>query len=864
MSFRIKKRENTNFNTPQEMYSDYKKRTISGPLDYQSDMIDLYMKNGYDKKDVALELPTGSGKTLIGLLIGEYRRRKNKEKVIFLCPTNQLVNQVVSKAKNEYGIKVFGFTGKFKEYDPEAKAEFNRGQAMAVTNYSSFFNNKTFFSDVDIIIMDDAHSAENYIASSWSMSISRFDDKELYLNIIEILKDVIDITHYNRMSNDYPMSEDSTWFDKLPNITMLGKLNEVATIIDAYVTDSNLKYAWANIKNHLFACNIFLSWNEILIRPYIPPTLTHSPFNSSTQRIYMSATLGESGELERITGIDNIYRLPMVHDWDKKSIGRRFFLFPGASLKSIEINEFLLGINQIVERSLFLVKDDKSVNKISDFFKDNSETDIFNSKDIEISKDAFVNSKNGIAILANRYDGIDLADDDCRMLFIWNQPNATHLQEKFLTSRMVASVLFNERIKTRIVQAIGRCTRTPVDYAAVCILGGDLENSLISPKKLEEYHPELQAELDFGYDQSISHDIQSFLKTVKLFFERGEAWEEAEEEIINRRDEFIQESTSREKNKSYEILLKSAKHEVKFQYALWKQDFDEALNQIEYITSLLTLDELKGYKGFWMYMAGYISYQLYLNGKKTYLDVSREYLKSASLTTNSITWFNKLIDANDEIENKYTYMSDIIERIEEQILIDGTKNNHKFEKRAKKILDLLNSEEGLKFEQGHFELGILLGYISNNATGDAEPDPWWIVNDEICIVSEDKIYQNNTKSIPVRHVKQADGHINWIKDKVNTLKPNAQIETIFITNSDYIESSAVIHAKNLWYVNKIEFINWARKAIEGVRKIRRNFIEQGNLLWRQEAEDIFKELYITPLDFLNFIQKQKLDKIKVK
>jgi hypothetical protein len=41
-------------------------------------------------------LPTGSGKTLVGLLIGEWLRRKNKERVVFLCPTRQLVNQVIA------------------------------------------------------------------------------------------------------------------------------------------------------------------------------------------------------------------------------------------------------------------------------------------------------------------------------------------------------------------------------------------------------------------------------------------------------------------------------------------------------------------------------------------------------------------------------------------------------------------------------------------------------------------------------------------------------------------------------------------------------------------------------------------------
>ena len=39
------------------------------------------------------------------LLIGEYRRHKNKEKVLFLCPTNQLVHQVIRQSNLKYGLK---------------------------------------------------------------------------------------------------------------------------------------------------------------------------------------------------------------------------------------------------------------------------------------------------------------------------------------------------------------------------------------------------------------------------------------------------------------------------------------------------------------------------------------------------------------------------------------------------------------------------------------------------------------------------------------------------------------------------------------------------------------------------------------
>ncbi len=78
-------------------------------------------------------------------------------------------------------------------------------------------------------------------------------------------------------------------------------------------------------------------------------------------------------------------------------------------------------------------------------------------------------SRDVMVSISNRFDGIDFPDDSSRMLILYNIPKITHLQERFLYSRMAASVLFSERIKTRIMQAVGRCTRNAKDYAVVLV-----------------------------------------------------------------------------------------------------------------------------------------------------------------------------------------------------------------------------------------------------------------------------------------------------------------------------------------------------------------------------------------------------------
>lgn len=72
----------------------------------------------------------------------------------------------------------------------------------------------------------------------------------------------------------------------------------------------------------------------------------------------------------------------------------------------------------------------------------------------------------------------------------------------------------------------------------------------------------------------------------------------------------------------------------------------------------------------------------------------------------------------------------------------GTSSDRKFYRHVAKILNALNQrKDGELFEKCHELLGNLLGYYSNNTEETTGPDPWWIVENKICIVTEDKLYE---------------------------------------------------------------------------------------------------------------------------
>ena len=158
---------------PEALFRDLRRKTVPGLLSHQADLLRSYMEVHDQHSDIALQLPTGSGKTLVGLLIAEWRRRRYGERVVYLCPTRQLVNQVAEQASTKYGIDLHAFTGSRAYYDSAHVADWQSAEAVAVSTYSSLFNTNPFFSDPSLIILDDAHSAENYISQFWSLHIVR-------------------------------------------------------------------------------------------------------------------------------------------------------------------------------------------------------------------------------------------------------------------------------------------------------------------------------------------------------------------------------------------------------------------------------------------------------------------------------------------------------------------------------------------------------------------------------------------------------------------------------------------------------------------------------------------------------------------
>jgi len=773
---------------------------------HQADIIREYHK-AIDHKDIALELPTGTGKTLVGLLIAEWRRLTLGERVVYLCPTRQLAHQVGTKAA-EYGITAYVLVGPQSQYVPSHFSAYASAKAIAVTTYSGLFNTNPKIDNPETIILDDAHAGENYIAKMWSISISRFRHRDLYDQVVDLYTDELPDYLIPDLLDDDASLHQRRSLDLLPGPKFARKTQALTDLLDAFADgDNKLVYPWQLVRGKLNACCAFFSWSEILIRPNTPPTLTHLPFANAKQRVYMSATLGAGGELERIAGIPKIHRIPAPPGWDKQSTGRRLFVFPDRSFTADEYHPWMSEFVGSKERSLVLTPHRFALSAFEELITESGvEHKILDSQDVEISLDAFTNKSNAILALTNRYDGIDLPGETCRSLVVYGLPASVNLHERFLWSKLGLTTVLRDRIRTRITQAVGRCTRNSTDYAVVLMVGENLLNFCIKRENRAELHPELRAEMDFGLDNSDTVDIDDLTLLVDLFLDRDPEWNAAEADIIERRNDVAVVSQP-----YVETLRSVVGLEVKYQYDLWKEDYGAALDKATSIIDKLSGDELAGYRALWNYFAGCAAYYLgEMTGDSEMLRTAADRFYRASQSSQAILWFAKLaheLDPQEATELRGSFLAILAADSVNGYLTNLGTVGKKFDRVIGEYHSLIEASDADRFDRALTELGKMLGFDAKKPEGQGVPDSVWRLGSSYVLLFESKSDETPDGGISIRTCRQAHGHQNWQRARP-FFTQHAEMMTIVISPRKLLDEDAVPHADGLFYLH-----------IEGVRSL---------------------------------------------
>ncbi|MGZ4965131.1 MAG: DEAD/DEAH box helicase family protein, partial [Limisphaerales bacterium] len=747
--FKFPSKEETQAENPVLLFRDLKRDpSIKFLWGHQEKVLDSYYATHVNKKDLAIELPTGTGKTLVGLLIAEWRRRSKQERVVFLCSTRQLCSQVQSQSK-KYGIRTSLLTGPQAHYDEQAFYSYQQGKAVGISTYSGLFNTNPRISDPQVIICDDAHAAEGFIADMWTLRVEREWHVKLYDQLYTILRGVMTDVMANRLEN--PDEKGDRVVELISPIALNSQRAALADAVTAFLDEYTvLKHPWQMIAKHLPVCNVFVSHYVIEIRPVLPPTLTHPPFAGATQRIYMSATLGEDGDLERSFGVKSIARLPIPEGWDNRGTGRRLILFPELSPKVGA--DLLPQLLPQVKRTLILVPNSDT----RDEFKKELEgtVSVLDGSDIEAQVEKFrTHAGPVVLVLANRYDGIDFPGDDCRSLLLCELPRGAGLQELFFTERLKAFLITKDRVRTRVTQAVGRCTRDETDFSIVLVFGDRLVKWFCTRENVVGMHPELQAEIEFGMTNSTDPTTETFLKLCRAFLEQNEEWSKADSWIRGERAKMKKQADI-----GVSALQKAAEHEIDFVYAMWNGNYEDAYKMADKVLGVLSGgEEMRSYRCFWQYEAACAAFLLWnQTSDDAFRGLAIERLQEAAKGNFGIDWFAGLA-AQLKAPPVPTETTDVSEwfSVIEDVLTDLGAKGPKYDRAIAEQRAFITSREPKKFHQGLAFLGRLLGATVHQWEGDAKPDGFWNLAYQRGFVFEAKTQELVEGSVSVTTVRQS-------------------------------------------------------------------------------------------------------------
>ncbi len=843
---------------PEDLFRNLHRRApeIRHLWSQQADLLRAYYKECPNTPDVAIELPTGAGKTLVGLLIAEWRRQSKGERAAYVCPTRQLARQVGAHAGN-YGIPTHVLIGTQRAYNPTEFSNYQSSRAIAVTTYSAIFNVNPRIKDAQTLILDDAHAGENFMANMWSLEISRDEDSNLYFDVLGLLKPAFDSgTFADLMGNSELRVKTQDLIELVPGAHLRANANAITNLLNERIPHQTPQwFSWNEIRGHLQASNIFVSWDHILIRPFIPPTRSHTPFSQGNQRIYMSATLGEGGELERITGIDRIVRLPLPTGWDKRGSGRRLFLMPELAFLQQDAVEVVGDAIQKLGRGLVLApsKHGLVADRILNDLKARGIRK-FGAEEIEDSLEPFTNSTNSVLFLY-RYDGIDLPDETCRLVVLGGLPSGTNLQERFLWNRISTIALLRDRVLTRITQGVGRCTRSDNDYSVVIVVGTELTNFLQKQDNLHILTPELQAEIIFGIENSREQcEPSKYTELIEAFLKQDDEWKNADAEIVS-----LRESNTRYSDPVSRQLKVAIVDEVAYQYARWNDDLETALERARKVADALSGDETKTYRAWWYYLSADVAMALFEEtGRTEYRDTAMDLLSRASVCSPSIRWFAKLRRSlTDGVEERDSneITAAAVEAIRRQLIHWGAVGP-RFEEELSRIATNLHSTDHKHFHQGLKGLGTVLGFGTELPDSNAAPDCVWYIGRDIYISHEAKTEHSPGGPIGASDVRQAENHWKWVR-KVYSCEDNTKVYCLIESPRTTIAEDATVFAGDLYHVTPKRLTEIFDQIASILRRVRSRMT---NLSDDKVLEELYTELYqekLTPERLLERLTSQQ-------
>lgn len=763
---------------PREIFMSLPRKhsSYAYPRDVQSDVWGKWY-NDRNQKNTIIKMNTGSGKTVVGLMILQSSLNEGVGPAIYVVPDKYLVQQVIAEAER-LGIKA---TDNREDYN------YTECNAILVTSIHTLVNGKSVFGmrdsnnyPIGSIIIDDVHACLETISKQFSVIVKNCSSA--YKEIQQVLSELI--IKYD------PHTYSEVFEEQSPKTRLLvpfwiwqTKEKEIYRILQSHMNDEDdIRFSLPLVQNCFPVCNCVITSKAIEISPLGNDISLIKSFQNARRRIFMSATLADDSVFISALGLKESKINNIIAPSHANDIGTRLILFPKHLNNMIQDDEIRTKAAEIAKKyNIVVIVPSHDHASLWRRYTEN----IVDKDNIWDAVNRLKTEHVGLVVFVNRYDGIDLPDDACRMLIIDSLPPLNKEYTKYVHSICMDSKHVVRAQMQRIEQGMGRGVRSSTDSCCIVFMGSNLADVLIRQKGVNFFSNATRVQYE------LSKQLWGLLKEEKNEPSIDDIFEIASYSL-QQQPVWIQQCKAALADITY-----STEPQIDATESALRIAFEEYLNH-QVIRATEKLDpaiqnaeenSLKGYL---------------LQIKATYMNIfdpvkSQELLLSAKKCNRGVLnpiegyQHQKITNTQEQVHNIIEYTKSIYQN--QQTLIIHLQ---------KLLSDLSFQSDADIFESALEEIGKLLGFISIRPDRDTKgegPDNLWALGNGKYWVIECK-NESNTSDISKDYCNQLGGSVRWfIKEyhqeftanpilihKSNRLSEKASpVEGMRIINEKYLD-----------------------------------------------------------------------------
>lgn len=494
--------------------------------DVQGQVLDAWHSRRTER-DIAIKMNTGTGKTAVGLLALRCSINEGVGPGLYVTPDKFLAEQAAAQAES-LGM---GWTD-----DPDS-APYLSGDAIGIVNVFKLMNGLSVFGGpasprvepvpIGSLVIDDAHACVRTVVDQSTVRIPW--DHEAYDEFLEL---------FRRDLRKQASAQLADLEDRVRGIVVRVPIEAWAERSDAVVDlllqqrdDESLKFSSPFVRDILPACQAIFSDKVLEIQPLCPPTNRIVAFEAAARRLYLTATLADDSVLVTHFGASESAAKTPISPSSAADIGDRLILSPQELNPHAQEESIRGAVISLAQHHNVVVL--VPSHRRATVWEDDANM-ILDAEQIASGIASLRSGHIGLVVLVNKYDGVDLPDDACRVLVIDSLPEAMGNAERREAELLGGSDVIATRKLQRIEQGMGRGVRSAEDYCVVLLLGKSLSAVLSRPQMREKLGSATQAqlELSMAIAQQVGPGPDELIGVINQCLDRDDGWLSASRQCL--------------------------------------------------------------------------------------------------------------------------------------------------------------------------------------------------------------------------------------------------------------------------------------------------------------------------------------------